>query len=94
MPGIATQGDSSSGHSTFPPRTGISTVTNVKVNGKPPHLHGDLFVVHSNGTSSHSGTAVASSTNVRINGKAVVRIGDSISCGGVIVGASGNTFSK
>jgi len=94
MPGIATQGDSSSGHGAFPPRTGVSTITNVLVNGKPPHVHGDAFAVHSDGTSAHGGTAVASSSSVFINGKAVVRIGDSVSCGGVIVGSSGNVFSK
>jgi len=91
MPGVAKQGDMSSGHGGFPPRTGISSVSDVFINGSPVHVHGDVFAVHSDGNSAHGGTAIASG-HIFCHGKPVLRIGDPISCGGVVTSASGNVF--
>lgn len=85
MPNVSVAGDTfihGSGTGTLAPSQSFVTV-----NGKPVHTTGDVSVPHSTSSTVdvHVGTATGSGF-VTINGKNVALVGDSLSCGGTIVG--------
>ncbi len=90
--GCARLGDLSSGHC-FPSRPNITASSNVFINGLGSHRLGDLWGVHSCGSSSHASITVSGSSSVFVNGIPQARIGDSLSCGETILTGSSNVFS-
>jgi uncharacterized Zn-binding protein involved in type VI secretion len=84
MASIAISDTLCSGHGNFPPRQVAETVPWFTVNGKPAVVDGDVFPNHSDGNSSHPGTAVSTRPWFTIGGKAGVCVGDPVSCGSVI----------
>lgn len=93
MPGAVRLGDSSRGHSDYPPRPNISASTDVFVNNKGVHRKGDKWAVHCNHhPRCHDGEASSSSSTVFVNNKGFCRIGDDISCGDKMAQGSTNVF--
>jgi uncharacterized Zn-binding protein involved in type VI secretion len=94
--------DMDSGHDGYPPRSILTGSLNVFINGSPAVTVGGSFGNHSKDsivmidgiptilTETHSGAVSSGSPNVFVNGKPKARKGDSVSCGGTLVGGSGN----
>lgn len=89
MAEIGIKGSLCSGHGGFPPRPSVEGDAFFTVNGIAVMTDGALFPDHSDGHSSHSGTAVSSRPWFTINGKPVVCNGDVVSCGSVIITGDG-----
>ncbi|HFU2857316.1 TPA: PAAR domain-containing protein [Enterobacter cloacae] len=85
MPAIAIQGSLGSGHGSFPPRPSVMGDPLLTIAGTPVQVDGDVFPNHTDGHTSHPGTAVSSRPWFTVNGKGVCAVGDVISCGSVIV---------
>ncbi len=84
---IVLNGDSSTGHETFPPTTVIAS-SSVTINGVTVVLDGDSCEPHTNSVGvTHTPTIIASSA-VTINGKKVALDGDALSCGDAIIASS------
>ena len=90
MPKVTRLNDLGSMHQDYPVHPAISASTTVFANGVGIVRVGDVYAVHSNGKNSHSGNLIQGSPNVFIENKAVGRIGDAISCGGVVLTGSPN----
>lgn len=84
MSAIATIDTVCSGHDGFSPRQVAETVSWFTVNGNPVVVDGCLFPDHSDGTSSHPGTAVSTRPWFVIGGKGCTCEGDPVSCGSVV----------
>ena len=85
MTAIATLNSVCSGHDGFPPRPAVSGEPKFKVNGIPALVDGSPFASHTKPNSSpHGGVAIGTKSNFKINGKAVVLVGDPISCGSTV----------
>lgn len=85
MPAIAIKGSMGSGHGSFPPRASVEGEALLTVNGVPVQVDGNKFPNHTDGHTTHDGTAVSSRAWFTINGKGVCCVGDKISCGSTIV---------
>jgi len=83
---ITLEGDKTTGHSTYQPRTPAEWSTNVKINGKGVVLMDGLWNPHGAAPAyrgdPHPSEATHRTTScsgtVKINGKGVARIGDSV----------------
>lgn len=84
MSAIAVNDTVCSGHGGFPSRQVAETVPWFTVNGKPVVVDGNMFPEHSDGNSSHSGSAVSTRPWFVIGNKACVCVGDPVSCGSVV----------
>lgn len=94
MPAVTRQGDSCTGHGTFPPRPSTSGSGNVFVNGIPAHRQGDSWAVHCNPSPScHASTLGAGSATVFCNGQQLGRVGDPVACGSAVAAGSGDVFA-
>lgn len=93
MPKAARLGDSCTGHDSWPPRGNNQGSPDVTINGIPAHRQGDSYPVHCNPVPQCHGAVLASgSSTVTINGKQAGRIGDPVSCGGVVAVGSPNVI--
>jgi len=84
MAAIGTIQSMDTGHGSFPPRKVSEDVPWFTVNGQPAIVEGDLFPLHSDGHSAHTGKAVTTRGWFSIGGKGVVCVGDPVSCGGTV----------
>lgn len=85
MPDVTRLGDLSTGHGSFPPQPSTSASTKVFASGKGVVRQGDSYAVHSDGSSSHPGTAQTGSSKVLTSNKQTMRVGDAISCGSKVM---------
>lgn len=87
-------GDIGSGHASFPPTPIIAASGDTSVNSLPSARILDPLAPHGSPSPSppHGRVIAVGSTSVSINSRAAARITDPISCGGLIVTGSGNTF--
>lgn len=93
MPAVTRLGDLTTGHPNgFPPRPSTSASHNVFASGKQVVRANDSYAPHSNGSSSHSGTAVAGQSKKFVNGRPVIRVGDPVSCGDTVAQGSSKVF--
>lgn len=92
MPAIGVKGALCSGHGGFPPRPDIDGDPLVKINGIPVLVDGNAFAEHSDGKSTHGGTAISTRPWLNVNGKGVVCVGDPVSCGSVV--ATGDSLVR
>ena len=83
MPFVVRKGDKTRGHSGHGPLTLTQCAGDVKGNGKPVGLKGDVAT-----GSNHDGTIVDCSSDVTVNGKGVARVGDKVRCGDVFANGS------
>ena len=89
MPAAARLGDKASDHDGAPetPRTEASP--NVHIVGIPAIRQGGAFQSHAcPDESEHSRSLAGGSGSVFINGKPAGRVGDAISCGGIVIEGS------
>lgn len=86
---VARLKDVDSGHGCYSPRPNTQASSNVFVNGRGVHRQGDGWMTHCC-YGCHTGNTSGGSSTVFVNGKAMARITDSVSCGGVIMTGSGN----
>ncbi len=93
MPAVSRQGDLCSGHGPFPPRPLVSGSGDVFINGIPAGRRNDPYGIHCSPKKCHGGSAGAGSSTVFVNGRALVRIGDAVSCGSVSAMGSPNVFA-
>lgn len=90
MAAVATYPTTCSGHGAFPPRESlVSNNITVFVEGRPVHVVGDNFSVHTDGDEAHDGFIVSGSSNVFVGGQPMARIGDGVAgasdpCGSII----------
>lgn len=90
MPAVTRKGDKNTGHGGYSAVALNSGSANVFINNKPCGRKSDTYPSHSNGFSSHSGKISGGSTSVFVNGLAIARVGDSVSCGGLVAQGSSN----
>ena len=88
---IAVVGKSiSTGHPPFPPQTSSAGESLHTINGSPVITNGlpwsGHFWIDGNGVKHEHGATTVASSKHTINGKAVAKMGDTLSCGDVIVG--------
>ena len=95
MAGAVRLADMSTGHPhCFPSRPNIESSTNVMINGRGAHRLNDSWAIHGacSDHSPHGGSASGGSPDVYVNGRPLCRIGDSISCGDVMMTGSGDVI--
>ena len=93
MSGCARLSDKDTGHGCFHGRQNIEASSDVFVDKKGVHRKGDRWITHCcHHHGCHSAQTSTGSSSVFVNGKPVARIGDSLSCGGVIIEGSGTVF--
>ena len=85
-------GDVGSGHHSFPPTTVNSVSSNGFANSLGIARKNDTLIPHSSPSPSpeHNRVICGCSTKTFLNGRGMVRIGDAICCGGIMVTASSN----
>jgi uncharacterized Zn-binding protein involved in type VI secretion len=94
MPKVSRLTDIGSGHGCFPPSPATEGSGDVFVNGLPAHRRGDALQAHAcPSCPPHGRTSSGGSPTVYVNGKALVRMGDSISCGGALAAGSSDVFA-
>jgi len=94
MPAATRQGDTCTGHGSYPPRANDQGSPNVFINSTPAHRQGDHWVTHCNPTPScHDSAAQSGSSTVYVNGQQLMRIGDPIACGSACAQGSPNVFA-
>jgi hypothetical protein len=76
----------------FPPRPAIQGSTDVFVDGLPVVRVGDVWAMHTDIISVHSGHGVLGSFTVFCNGRPVMRISDPLDCGSVCAMGSSTVF--
>lgn len=94
-PAVRGQGtDTASGHGSFPPTQTDGCSSNVLINNIGAHRTGDSIISHSSPSPSpvHSRAAGTGSYNVYVNNKNLMRLGDSVTCGGNLVTGSNNVI--
>jgi uncharacterized Zn-binding protein involved in type VI secretion len=84
MAAIAVVGTVCSGHGGFPSRPAAAGESLLTINGIPVLVQGSPYPVHSDGNSSHAGSAVSTRPWFTVNGKAVVCVGDPVDCGSTV----------
>ena len=97
MPGLAYNGCSTTGHSTYPPTTIVSSQSKVFVQGNAICVEGDTIITHTNTVKpydSHSGTLIPSTNKNYVTGKKAIMMGDKVSCGDTVIQSSGKVFIK
>lgn len=89
---VCRYGDTGSGHHSFPPTTVNSSSTNGFANSLGIVRRFDTLIPHSSPSPSpeHKRIICGSSVKTFLNGRGMVRIGDGVCCGGIMVTASGN----
>lgn len=98
MAAVATFPTICSGHGAFPPRASTASKNStVFVEGKPIHIVGDDFDIHTDGENAHTGFIVSGSFTVFVNGQPVARIGDGVAgvgepCGSIISAGSPTVY--
>lgn len=90
MAAIAIKSSVCSGHGNFPARPPVQSESLLTVNGVPVLVDGDLFAAHTDGNSTHDGSATSSRPWFTVNGKAIVCVGDALTCGSTV--ASGDSL--
>lgn len=93
MPPVHRQGDSTTGHSCWPPTVPSSWSPNVKVNNKGAVRMGDGIVPHCCPGSGCHGGSYSQSSSVKVNGNPLQRVGSSVSCGDAAAVGSPNVKS-
>jgi len=89
MPPASRISDIASGHGGYPPSKVIQGSSDVFVGGLPQHRKGDAIMKHKK-KSSHLRKSACGSSSVFVNSKQAVRIGDCVSCGGLLVTGCGS----
>ena len=91
---VCRNGDSSTGHAGFYPRSCTEGSDNVFVNGIGAHTQSMSWAIHCNPTPvCHAGVLSGGSGTVFVNGKPLGRVGDDISCGDTVAQGSPNVFA-
>jgi len=85
MSAIGFKGSLCSGHGSFSPRPSVEGDDFFTVNGIPVMTDGAIYPNHTDGDSTHSGTAISTRPWFTINGKGVVCEGDPVSCGSIVI---------
>lgn len=94
MPALSYLGVKDTGHGCYPPRANVGpSASNVYVNGIAVHIVGDTYPTHCCGVTCHDGTLSSGSSTVYVNGQPVGRIGDPVSCGGLVAEGSPDVFA-
>ena len=83
---VSKAGDQSLGH-VFSPSPIVPSTATVMVMNSPPHVVGDVIVVHVLGNSAHGGTIGLTSTTVMAANKGLARLMDTGDCGAMISGS-------
>lgn len=89
MAAVGIKGSLCSGHGKFPPRPSVEGEPLMTVNGIPVMTEGALYPDHTDGDTTHSGTAMSSRPWFTVNGKPIVCVGDVVSCGSVVISGDG-----
>ena len=89
MPAAARLGDKASDHDGAPETPSTEASPNVHNYGIPAKRQGDAIESHAcPDESEHSRSLAGGSGSVFINGKPAGRVGDAISCGGIVIEGS------
>lgn len=89
MAEVAIEGSLCSGHDGFPSRKAVQGQPLFTVNGIAAHCDGMVWEEHSKPDNSPHGGIGIGSKNFTINGAKVCVVGDSVSCGSVIITGDG-----
>lgn len=84
MSAIATKNSICSGHVGFPSRPPVESESLLKINGIDVLVDANQYAQHSDGNSTHGGQAMSTRPWFTVNGKAVVCVGDPVSCGSTV----------
>ncbi|HAF4701015.1 TPA: alanine racemase [Salmonella enterica] len=84
MSAIATKNSICSGHGGFPSRPPVESESLLKINGIDVLVDANQYAQHSDGNSTHGGQAMSTRPWFSVNGKAVVCVGDPVSCGSIV----------
>lgn len=84
MSAIATKNSICSGHGWFPSRPPVESESLLKINGIDVLVDANQYAQHSDGNSTHGGQAMSTRPWFTVNGKAVVCVGDPVSCGSTV----------
>lgn len=94
MPAVTRQGDSCTGHGSFPPRPSTGGSGDVYANGIAVHRQGDGWAAHCNSTPiCHGGSLATGSGSVFANGAQLGRIGDPVDCGSFVAAGSTTVYA-
>ena len=88
MPGVVRLGDAAV-HGCYGPHYPTVGSPNVTVDGLPVIIKNTPYTPHTCGDDTHDGIA-SGDCNVYVNGQPVQKVGDSVSCGSVMVQGSGS----
>ena len=89
---VSKAGDQSLGH-VFSPSPITPTTATVMVMNSPPHVVGDVIIVHVLGNSAHGGTIGLTSTTVMAANKGLARLMDTGDCGAMIGGTAATVMA-
>ena len=89
MTPIHRKSDICTGHDIYPPRPTIQASEDVIVEKIGACRVGDSYDTHG-----HMGSCAGGSPNVFVNGRAIVRVGDGVSCGGAAATGSQTVFAN
>lgn len=84
MSAIATKNSICSGHGGFPSRPPVESESLLKINGIDVLVNANQYAQHSDVNSTHGGQAMSTRPWFTVNGKAVVCVGDPVSCGSTV----------
>lgn len=84
MSAIATKNSICSGHGGFPSRPPVESESLLKINGIDVLVDANQYAQHSDRNSTHGGQAMSTRPWFTVNGKAVVCVGDPVSCGSTV----------
>jgi len=90
MPPIVRLGDTGSGHGSFPPTNVCNNSDDSNANSLGICRQGDCLGSHGSPSPSppHSRAACGGSSDTFVNSRPVIRIGDPVCCGGMLVTGS------
>ena len=89
---VSKAGDQSLGH-VFSPSPITPSTTTVMVMNSPPHVAGDVIIVHVLGNSAHGGTIGLGSTTVLAENKGLARLMDTGDCGAMVSGSAATVMA-
>ena len=89
---VSKAGDQSLGH-VFSPSPITPTTATVMVMNSPPHVVGDVIIVHVLGNSAHGGTIGLTSTTVMAANKGLARLMDTGDCGAMVGGTAATVMA-
>ncbi|EEJ3489209.1 alanine racemase [Salmonella enterica subsp. arizonae serovar 56:z4,z23:-] len=84
MSAIATKNSICSGHGGFPSRPPVESESLLKINGIDVLVDANQYAQHSDGNGTHGGQVMSTRPWFTVNGKAVVCVGDPVSCGSTV----------